>query len=29
MTVGADNKVEPRPVKTGQWSGTDWVILAA
>jgi membrane fusion protein (multidrug efflux system) len=27
MTVGADNKVEPRPVKTGQWSGTDWVIL--
>lgn len=27
MTVGADNKVEPRPVKTGRWSGTDWVIL--
>jgi membrane fusion protein (multidrug efflux system) len=27
MTVGADNKVEPRPVKTGQWSGKDWVIL--
>ncbi len=27
MTVGADNKVAPRPVKTGQWSGPDWVIL--
>ena len=27
MTVGAENKVEPRPVKTGQWSGADWVIL--
>jgi membrane fusion protein (multidrug efflux system) len=27
MTVGADNKVEPRPVKTGQWSGADWVVL--
>lgn len=27
MTVGADNKVEPRPVKTGQWSGPDWIIL--
>lgn len=27
MLAGADNKVEPRPVKTGQWSGKDWVIL--
>ena len=27
MTVDADNKVAPRPVKTGQWSGPDWVIL--
>ena len=27
MLASADNKVEPRPVKTGQWSGTDWVIL--
>ncbi len=27
MTVGPDNKVAPRPVKTGQWSGKDWVIL--
>lgn len=27
MTVGADNKVAPRPVKTGQWSGPDWIIL--
>jgi membrane fusion protein (multidrug efflux system) len=27
MLANADNKVEPRPVKTGQWVGTDWVIL--
>jgi membrane fusion protein (multidrug efflux system) len=27
MTADADNKVAPRPVKTGQWSGKDWVIL--
>ena len=27
MTVGADNKVEPRPVKTGRWSGTDLTLL--
>jgi len=27
MTVDADNKVAPRPVKTGQWSGPDWIIL--
>lgn len=27
MLASADNKVEPRPVKTGQWSGTEWVIL--
>ncbi len=27
MTVGADNKVAPRPVKTGEWYGKDWVIL--
>ena len=27
MLANADNKVEPRPVKTGQWSGNDWVIL--
>lgn len=27
MTVGPDNKVAPRPVKTGQWSGKEWVIL--
>ncbi len=26
MLAGADNKVEPRPVKTGQWAGADWVI---
>ena len=26
MLAGADNKVEPRPVKTGQWSGKDWII---
>jgi membrane fusion protein (multidrug efflux system) len=27
MTADADNKVAPRPVKTGQWTGKDWVIL--
>jgi len=27
MLASPDNKVEPRPVKTGQWSGKDWVIL--
>lgn len=27
MTVGADNKVAPRPVKTGEWYGKDWVVL--
>ncbi|HMV64007.1 MAG TPA: efflux RND transporter periplasmic adaptor subunit [Zoogloea sp.] len=27
MLANADNKVEPRPVKTGNWSGKDWVIL--
>ena len=26
MLAGAENKVEPRPVKTGQWSGKDWII---
>lgn len=27
MTVGAENKVTPRPVKAGEWFGKDWVIL--
>ncbi len=27
MVVGAENKVEPRPVKPGAWRGKDWVIL--
>ena len=27
FVVKQDNTVEPRPVKTGQWSGTDWVIV--
>jgi membrane fusion protein (multidrug efflux system) len=27
MIASADNKVEPRPVRTGQWSGSDWIIL--
>ena len=26
MTVGADNKVAPRPVQVGEWRGKDWVI---
>jgi membrane fusion protein (multidrug efflux system) len=24
--VGSDNKVEIRPVKVGEWVGTDWII---
>lgn len=27
MTAGPENKVAPRPVKTGEWYGKDWVIL--
>lgn len=27
LTVGAENKVTPRPVKVGEWHGKDWVIL--
>ncbi|MDH4101369.1 MAG: efflux RND transporter periplasmic adaptor subunit [Nitrospirota bacterium] len=27
FVVGANNTVEPRPVTTGDWHGTDWVIL--
>lgn len=27
MIVGAENKVTPRPVRTGEWRGKDWVIL--
>lgn len=27
MTVGAENKVTPRPVRTGEWRGKDWIIL--
>ncbi len=27
MTVGAENKAAPRPVKAGEWYGKDWVIL--
>ncbi len=27
MTVDAENKVAPRPVKTGDWFGKDWVVL--
>jgi membrane fusion protein (multidrug efflux system) len=27
MLVGADNKVEPRPVETAEWRGIDWVVL--
>lgn len=26
MLAGSENKVEPRPVKTAQWSGKDWII---
>ncbi|NTV10784.1 MAG: efflux RND transporter periplasmic adaptor subunit [Zoogloea sp.] len=28
MTADAQNKVAPRPVKTGNWSGNNWVILS-
>lgn len=27
MVANAENKVEPRPVKAGEWLGRDWVIL--
>jgi membrane fusion protein, multidrug efflux system len=27
MTADADNKVAPRPVKTGEWFGKDWIVL--
>ncbi|GAA5181478.1 efflux RND transporter periplasmic adaptor subunit [Niveibacterium umoris] len=27
MTVGEGDKVAPRPVKTGNWDGKDWIIL--
>lgn len=27
MLAGADNKVAPRPVQTGEWQGKNWVIL--
>ncbi|TWO80784.1 efflux RND transporter periplasmic adaptor subunit [Denitratisoma oestradiolicum] len=27
MVANAENKVEPRPVQTGDWHGRDWVIL--
>lgn len=26
MVVGADNKVAPRPLKTGVWFGKDWIV---
>lgn len=26
MLAGADDKVQPRPVKLGQWQGKDWVV---
>ncbi len=26
-TLGAENKATPRPVETGSWLGTDWIIL--
>ena len=28
MTADAENKVAPRPVKTGEWFGKDWIVLA-
>lgn len=28
MLAGPDGKVLPRPVQTGEWRGTDWVILS-
>ena len=27
MTADGENKVAPRPVKTGEWFGTDWIVL--
>ena len=27
MVADAGNKVAPRPVKTGEWLGKDWVVL--
>ena len=27
MTADAENKVTPRPIKTGEWYGKDWVVL--
>lgn len=27
MLAGDGNQVEARPVRTGEWLGTDWVIL--
>jgi membrane fusion protein, multidrug efflux system len=27
MTTDAENKVAPRPVKTGEWFGKDWIVL--
>jgi len=27
-TVGSDNKVIPTPLKMGQWSGSNWVVLS-
>jgi membrane fusion protein (multidrug efflux system) len=27
MTADAESKVAPRPVKTGEWFGKDWVVL--
>lgn len=27
MTADAENKVAPRPIKTGDWFGKDWVVL--
>ncbi len=27
MTTDAENKVAPRPVRTGEWFGKDWIVL--
>ena len=27
MTADAENKVAPRPIKTGEWFGKDWIVL--
>jgi membrane fusion protein (multidrug efflux system) len=27
FVANGENKVEPRPVKTGEWQGKDWVVL--